>query len=227
VRLVKRTRKVVRLKAASEASATPSVAGTPLPVPAAPAEPQAPAAEVVAPEQLDAAAAEPPPGAPPPAAATAKPAAARQPPVEAAPPPPRRYETASLARRLPAFAIDAGVVIAAWLVVHMVRQGGWGLDTGALNLAIACGYFGLMTMGDGRTLGKRALGLRVVKQDDSESDGTEGLLHGVAEGLCLGVCLLWPVLVLSAVFAGTRPDRLTVHDLVTKTKVVDERRPLD
>lgn len=229
VRLVKRTRKVVRLKAGTEVPGAPA-AGTPLPVSAAPPPAEAPAVVGDSPDLPDAPGPATPlaPGTPeaPPAAAAGKPGAT-QPPVQAPPPPPRRYATATLARRLPAFAIDTGIVMVVWFVVHMVREADLGLATGALNTLIACGYFGLLSMGEGRTPGKRVLKLRVVRQDDAESEGTEGLLHGAAEGLCLGMCLLWPVLVLSAVFAATRPDRLTVHDIVTKTKVIDERQPLD
>ncbi|MDK2971579.1 MAG: hypothetical protein PWP23_1334 [Candidatus Sumerlaeota bacterium] len=91
-------------------------------------------------------------------------------------------------------------------------------------VALCMAYFGLMTMRTGQTIGKRIIRLRVVNADDSESEGPSGLFHGILAGLCFAIPCFWPFAIAAGIMAAVMPTRQTLHDMATKTKVIDESR---
>jgi uncharacterized RDD family membrane protein YckC len=137
---------------------------------------------------------------------------------------------ASIPVRLLAFSIDCvllsclGVVILAAAVAgHAVSEGPSGL-TQTLRLMVVVFlssillflfYFTYLTAGEGKTVGKRIVGLKAVKRDGSP------LGFGLAFLRCLMYIIsiaFWPVSLLTALFCDGR----TVHDIMTGTRVIKE-----
>ncbi|OPY75614.1 MAG: RDD family protein [Syntrophorhabdus sp. PtaU1.Bin153] len=137
---------------------------------------------------------------------------------------------ASALMRLLAFFIDCillsclGVVILAAAVAgYMVSGGPSGLSQ-ALKLTLVVFlssillflfYFTYLTSGEEKTVGKRIVGLRVVKQDGSP------LGFGLAFVRCLMYAIslvFWPVSLLTALFCDGR----MAHDIMTGTRVIKE-----
>lgn len=76
-------------------------------------------------------------------------------------------------------------------------------------------YEGLMTQRNGQTVGKKALGIRIVQPDGRPI--TQGQAWGRAGArLLLGCC--W---ILDYIPAFFNAERTTLHDLLAKTRVVD------
>jgi uncharacterized RDD family membrane protein YckC len=92
-------------------------------------------------------------------------------PQEEAPLPP----FAPLRRRCAAGLVD--LVPSAVLIVPLsLVAGGWGF---VLGMLLACAYFAVLEAHDGRSLGKRALGLRVLQLDGSPCTRLGAVLRNV------------------------------------------------
>jgi uncharacterized RDD family membrane protein YckC len=85
------------------------------------------------------------------------------------------------------------------------------------QVVVPTAYFVLGHGTDGRTLGKRLVGLRVVDVRDERI----GYLHALGRSLAWGLAAL--PLGLGLVAAALRADRRGLHDLLAGTKVVRER----
>ncbi|MGI8632565.1 MAG: RDD family protein [Solirubrobacterales bacterium] len=79
-------------------------------------------------------------------------------------------DTGVLGRRVGAILIDALVLIPVVLLLAAIM--GQGVVFQALAGIIGLLYFGLMEARDGQTLGKKALGIRVVSDDGTQPQGT-------------------------------------------------------
>jgi uncharacterized RDD family membrane protein YckC len=109
--------------------------------------------------------------------------------------------------------------------VQLQEKAQWQMRVSYLMWATACcAYFGIMTMRTGQTIGKRVMRLRVVNADDTESEGPSGLFHGLLVALSFSVPCFWPLLPTAAIMAAVMPTSQTLHDMATKTKVIDESR---
>jgi uncharacterized RDD family membrane protein YckC len=135
---------------------------------------------------------------------------------------------ASFRSRAFAFLIDAGLV-ALLLVVTGAVSKPVALDSGALQLSLDFGdllsvvlavlYFGLSTyFGKGATLGKRALGIRVVSLVHREMS----LWHSIERALGYAASSLEAGFGFLQFF--THPNRQTVHDRIAETIVVVSRK---
>jgi uncharacterized RDD family membrane protein YckC len=144
---------------------------------------------------------------------------------------PGTEERAGVVARLAAALIDIvllGAIDAAVLVFTLRATG---LDMTAADLAVlspvplggffvllAFGYLVGFTAGGGQTIGKMALGLRVLSDDGTQVDLAGAVLRSLgalAAVLTLGL-LYVPVLITS--------DRRAVHDRLSGTRVVKDRR---
>ncbi len=93
------------------------------------------------------------------------------PPQEEAPLPP----FAPLRRRIAAGLVD--LIPSALLIVPLTLvAGGWGF---VLGMLLACGYFAVLEARDGRSLGKRLLGLRVLQLDGTPCTTLGAVLRNV------------------------------------------------
>lgn len=133
------------------------------------------------------------------------------------------HHHASLARRLGAAVYDAFAVVALWfaataLVLGLVTRGE-AVPPGSLPFmlyltVVAMAYFVWSWRAAGQTLGMRAWGIRVTRQD-GRPPGTARLaarfLAAAASWGCLGLGFLW---------ALSRRDRQTWHDLATGTRLI-------
>ncbi|HEX3607375.1 MAG TPA: RDD family protein [Candidatus Dormibacteraeota bacterium] len=136
------------------------------------------------------------------------------------------YDAAGIGSRFLAFAIDSviqGVVILAALVVALAiaPEGVAGSVAIALfvlvPLLVAVGYYTVAeALTAGRTPGKRALGLRVIRLDGGAPGLTEALVRNIVRLLDM------PGFGLVAMFLDRRSRRL--GDLAAGTVVVRERR---
>jgi uncharacterized RDD family membrane protein YckC len=137
------------------------------------------------------------------------------------------YDAAGIGSRFLAFAVDAlilGVVVFAAMVVALVVSPDGVVGTVAVALfvlipiLVAVGYFTLAeTLTAGRTPGKRALGLRVIRIDGGAPGLREALVRNIVRllDLALGIGLV-------VMFLDRRSRR--VGDLAAGTVVVRERR---
>lgn len=133
-----------------------------------------------------------------------------------APPlPPDAPALASFGRRAGAWAIDLGIVVAAIVALVGLADATSGTVSVIAGLVAVIGPFAYVTLMEGlsagQTIGKRVLGLRVVRADGSPLG--LGLASGrsVARLLDCGIGLLLPLF---------DPQGRTVHDRVTDTRVV-------
>lgn len=130
---------------------------------------------------------------------------------------------ASFRARLGAFVVD-GLLIALILLVPVwfnrldVNAADATLSfefTGLLNVAVAVLYFGLTTyFGNGATLGKRLLGIRVVSLNHERIS----LWHSIERALGYAASSLEAGFGFLQYF--THPNRQTVHDRIAETIVV-------
>lgn len=135
---------------------------------------------------------------------------------------------ASFRARAAAFIIDAGVVAVLLIVPGAltkpvaVESGGFRLSLefgDLLSFAVAVLYFGASTyIGNGFTLGKRALGIRVV----SLVHDRMSLWHSIERALGYAASSLEAGFGFIQYF--THPNRQTVHDRIAETIVIVSRR---
>jgi uncharacterized RDD family membrane protein YckC len=153
-------------------------------------------------------------------------------------------------RRVAAFLIDVillglvGVGSGFFFFDFYMALGSSGL---LIGLVVATAYFGLLNsrLGSGRTLGKRALGLRVVDaQGDFISPGksilrylilaipffldkalTNGIVTNLSSGALLGIPVVAGFIALTYLLIFNRRTRQMVHDLAVKTYVVRATSP--
>lgn len=137
---------------------------------------------------------------------------------------------ARLASRLLALALDVVVQVAALTVGLLVVAGAASTVDEALAAALSLvlvvlvilGYpVGLETLTRGRTLGKMALGLRVVRDDGGPIRFRQALMRGL-----VGVVELWATSGIIALVASlVSPQGKRLGDLLAGTAVVRERMP--
>ena len=136
-------------------------------------------------------------------------------------------EPASLLRRTPAFLIDQGIVILLAVppvlvsgvpLANVVSPGRTRQLVFLLLMAVAFVYHFLLEWLTGRTVGKLALGLRVVSDDGSALGGRGSFLRNALrlfDGL-----IYWGVAVAVIRYRG---DGKRIGDVVGRTLVVRER----
>jgi uncharacterized RDD family membrane protein YckC len=135
--------------------------------------------------------------------------------------------SAGFGRRLAALVYDA-VLLAAILIIYTVAAlllthgaalvpaavGPWAYLYRTGLLALLAGYYLLNWLRSGQTLGMRAWHLRAV----SDSGGPMSLKAGVLRA-GFGV-LAWAPAALGVLWLYLDPDRLAVHDRLSKTRVL-------
>jgi uncharacterized RDD family membrane protein YckC len=135
---------------------------------------------------------------------------------------------AGLVSRLAALVIDAVVLVLIGIVALLVVAGVRALFTGELEVEIssdalrgplatllALGYFGYGWGLNGRTPGKVALGLRVVRQDGSDLPGVRGLVRAV----------LYFVFLPGILWSAVSRKNASLQDLVLRTAVIYDWGP--
>jgi uncharacterized RDD family membrane protein YckC len=141
-------------------------------------------------------------------------------------------ELADRASRLFAYLIDCFSFFPLILIVFFVAiagasAGNRGISAGAIilmvlsilviaviQLYLLCAY--------GQTIGKKALRIRIVKQDTGENGGfvTNVLLRGIVAGLIGGIPFIGPVYQIVDILFIFREDKRCIHDLIASTRVV-------
>jgi len=145
---------------------------------------------------------------------------------------PLELPIAQVASRAAGFALDVAVQIAV-LVLFLLALAVSGVEDTALLAALALGFFVLVrvgysvlfeTLSRGRTLGKMAMGLRVVRDDG----GPIRFRHALTRALAGVIVDFGPVLAWSAVALFTSlfsPRSKRVGDYLAGTLVIRERAP--
>ncbi|MGV3466223.1 MAG: RDD family protein [Heyndrickxia sp.] len=72
----------------------------------------------------------------------------------------------------------------------------------------------------GYTLGKRALGIRIVKKDGSNPTIGTMLLRNIVGGIVYGITF-GIALIVSAIMVGVREDKRSIHDFIAGTYVTN------
>lgn len=80
-------------------------------------------------------------------------------------------------------------------------------------------YVLLPVIWTGYTIGKRALGIRIIKDDGSEVGLIQMIIRDFLTPLLYGVTL-GLLAIVSAIMIGVREDKKSIHDIFAKTKVV-------
>lgn len=142
----------------------------------------------------------------------------------------RDLRSATVRDRLGAGIIDALFIVGCWLIFSLVvvfipdfqfLSSSAGLGLGAVLLAIALSYLFLFTVLSARTLGMNYMGLAVVR-----FDGKMSSVHDV--GLrTFGYCISMGCFGLGFLWAFFDPERLTWHDRISKTLVIEASRSGD
>jgi uncharacterized RDD family membrane protein YckC len=136
--------------------------------------------------------------------------------------------SAGFGRRFAALIYDGFLLVALLMIFtaasliftpgHMAvtrdSSGGWFYGYRAGELAVIGAYYVLNWVRSGQTLGMRAWRLRVV----SDTGKPLGLRAAVLRYLC--GFLAWPPAALGVLWLYLDPDRLAVHDRLSKTRVV-------
>jgi uncharacterized RDD family membrane protein YckC len=128
--------------------------------------------------------------------------------------------------RLVAFALDGLVQLCCWFVITFVLSRTMAQTDSDLGAAVALAAFVVIAVGypaafetlwRGRTLGKAALGIRVVRDDG----GPEGFRHAIARAVLMPLEFWGPALLCSVI--SSRGKRF--GDLLAGTIVVQDRVP--
>jgi uncharacterized RDD family membrane protein YckC len=159
-----------------------------------------------------------------------------------------RYQLAGPFRRFPAFVIDVSIRIAAWIALLMLVAASGILGRGGAALGLTLSmlawfvlewfYGGLLeTFWNGQTIGKRLLGMRVLRTDGQPINGLQAVMRNILRlvdmmplipvGAAMGQEGAWAIPscligLLVPVLWGHRYQRL--GDLVCGTMVVVEDR---
>ncbi|MGH2907038.1 MAG: RDD family protein, partial [Solirubrobacterales bacterium] len=138
------------------------------------------------------------------------------------------YKLADWGRRVGAAIIDGFVIGAIFYALAMVTgifgpgSQGFQLTALLLYLAVISGYSGgMLTYNKGQTFGKRAMSIRVVREDGKPIDigwaiaretFAKAILGLITGGLYLVVDYLWPL-----------PDKQNraIHDMIVKSRVIE------
>ncbi|WP_462420849.1 RDD family protein [Salinicoccus sp. Marseille-QA3877] len=80
-------------------------------------------------------------------------------------------------------------------------------------------YVLLPVIWTGYTLGKRALGIRIIKDDHSEVGLIQMIIRDFLTPLLYAITL-GLLAIVSAIMIGVREDKKAIHDIFAKTKVV-------
>ncbi len=89
---------------------------------------------------------------------------------------------------------------------------------------LAVGIYQLVILSrDGQTIGKRFMGIRIVKYDDNSNPGfvSAVLLRGFVNGLIGGIPLLGPIYSLADILFIFGEERRCLHDMLAGTQVVE------
>lgn len=150
-----------------------------------------------------------------------------------APPPLPLAPTAALDRRTWARIIDGTIELTVAAVVVALMPHGRPLAADLVIIALVCSYETAAVAGAGATLGKRALGLRVVglDQPDGRVPAAAAFRRGLVVSLtcCIGLGLLFVVAAIAifalAVSVTMSPYRRGSHDRLAGTYVVGPNAP--
>lgn len=99
------------------------------------------------------------------------------------------------------------------------------LDTQSRVVQSSEGLFSLLyyvllpVIWTGYTIGKRALGIRIIKEDGSDVGLTQMIIRDFLTPILYGITLGLLVIV-SAIMIGVRKDKKAIHDIFAKTQVV-------
>ena len=109
-----------------------------------------------------------------------------------------------------------------WLVVNQTND----LAYAAVYTAVALVYFvPVMIRWNGRTLGKAALRIRVVREDERPMDVKTVLIRNVLLAQGVVVNLVFVVAVVDYLWPLRDRQRRALHDLAARTRVVREPAP--
>ncbi len=131
--------------------------------------------------------------------------------------------TAGLGRRLAAIGYDSLLLVAVLFVgtaVLLPFSGGEAIRAGdvwytAYLVALSFGYFGWFWTHGGQTLGMRSWRLRLVGAGLDGANWRQALVRFVS------ACFSWLAFGAGFVWLLVDPDRLTWHDRVSRTRIVD------
>lgn len=124
-----------------------------------------------------------------------------------------RVEYAGFWRRFWAYLIDGMVLLLAWGVIDALTGGVW---IGQIMTLLVIVYFVGLTV-EGGTIGKRMLGLRVVRVDGTSVEFFRAALREL-----VGRPLSSFSLLMGYLWMLDQPERQTWHDVVANTVVVHE-----
>ena len=124
-------------------------------------------------------------------------------------------------RRLAALILDSLVVGVPVATLVYLFTGTWDIDTPLNQVAGTLYSMIVPVMWTGYTVGKRIMGIRIVKVDGSEVGlGTMALrtlVGGLVYFITLGIALL-----VSVILVAVREDKRSIHDLIAGTYVTTE-----
>ncbi|WP_052256259.1 RDD family protein [Salinicoccus sp. YB14-2] len=80
-------------------------------------------------------------------------------------------------------------------------------------------YVLLPVIWTGYTLGKRALGIRIINEDDSDVSFIQMIIRDFLTPILYGITF-GILAVVSAVMIGVRENKKAIHDIFAKTKVI-------
>jgi uncharacterized RDD family membrane protein YckC len=151
----------------------------------------------------------------------------------------KQYELASIGTRLAALLID-GLLVSAVVIVADLARGAAPFASGkpdigsvAVSSVVGAAYFvPQMVLRNGRTVGKRALHIRVVRASESPMTVWIALVREIIGAqLVFGLTIVaiwvpsvWLVGLLDYLWALWDPQYRTLHDLLARTRVVRDPR---
>lgn len=138
-------------------------------------------------------------------------------------------EPAERLSRLWAALIDYAIIVAigvvAGLLIPLSQEPGIKVAAGIFSAALMFGYLGYqiyLLASTGQTIGKRALGLRVVLVKDDSNGGfvPNVLLRGLAPSLLMAIPYIGRLILIADILFIFRDDRRCLHDHIAGTRVV-------
>lgn len=113
--------------------------------------------------------------------------------------------------------LDGIIISVFFLILRLlgIDIGGWGDDI----FPHAIYAFALPLLWNGYTVGKRIVGIRIVRMDGRDPGALNMLVRVLIADL--GYALTWGIpLIISAFMVGLRSDKRSIHDLLAGTQVV-------